>query len=193
MSTIDVLHTRSASQYTGNTLDLMISGDGFFVVQGADGEPLYTRAGNFYVDEAHQLTNGEGMLVQGYDYTPVYTWKKSIGVTRTGSEDEGSDIYGDLVRPGVAVPKGWQFDVDSGGQLIEGENAENAMQYTYYTIDENGDRVEQTGYISVILRDGGLKVDSMGQPVLEPARDELGNVIRRGVQNRLKLIWYRSF
>lgn len=178
LSTIDVLHTRSASQYTGNTLDLMIDGDGFFVVNSPSGEPLYTRAGNFYVDEANQLTTGEGLLVQGYGYTPVYTWKQSVGVDKTDGLEAGT--YGDVVRTGIDIPKGWELDIAPEGTAVTGEDATDALSYTYFTVDESGEREEQTGYISIVLRDKGLKVDSMGQPVLEAARDEKGNVIRQG-------------
>ena len=52
LAAIDTIHSPGSTQYTGNTLDLAIEGDGFFRVQdGAEGEYAYTRAGNFYLDK----------------------------------------------------------------------------------------------------------------------------------------------
>lgn len=55
IAAIDTLHTSGSSQFTGNTLDLVITGDGYFRVsedsEGGNPEILYTRAGNFYLDQ----------------------------------------------------------------------------------------------------------------------------------------------
>ncbi|MCE5236253.1 MAG: flagellar hook-basal body complex protein [Clostridiaceae bacterium] len=65
LASIDVLNTESATQYTGNTLDLAISGDGYFVVN-SNGAEAYTRAGNFYTDENNYLVTASGAFVQGF-------------------------------------------------------------------------------------------------------------------------------
>jgi flagellar hook protein FlgE len=57
---------QGSSQITGREPDLMIQGDGFFVVQ-RNGQNLYTRAGAFSFDEAGDLTTTKGgNRVQGY-------------------------------------------------------------------------------------------------------------------------------
>ncbi|MPV38998.1 flagellar hook protein FlgE [Georgenia subflava] len=58
-------YTPGAAQQTGRALDMMISGDGFFVVQ-LGGEQLYTRAGAFSLDGNGQLVTAEGAFVQGW-------------------------------------------------------------------------------------------------------------------------------
>lgn len=72
LATVDVLQTRTGSQYTGEPLDLSIEGDGFFVVKDGSGT-YYTRAGNFKTDENGTLVNANGLKVQGttYTYTPA--------------------------------------------------------------------------------------------------------------------------
>ncbi|MDR2357205.1 MAG: flagellar hook-basal body complex protein [Oscillospiraceae bacterium] len=76
LATIDVLHTAASIQRTDRELDLMIQGDGFFVVSdigpgdedATDPEavPLsYTRAGNFYLDSTGALVTASGMYVLG--------------------------------------------------------------------------------------------------------------------------------
>ena len=50
LATIDTIHTGSSLQTTGRSLDLGIDGDGYFVVSQG-GANMYTRAGNFYLDD----------------------------------------------------------------------------------------------------------------------------------------------
>ncbi len=52
---------------TGNTTDLSIGGDGFFVMRQSGTEnKFYTRAGNFHFDKKGQLVNPEGYIAQGW-------------------------------------------------------------------------------------------------------------------------------
>ena len=57
--------TQGAMNETGNELDIAINGDGYFVVQLPDGKEVMTRAGNFQLDAAGVLRNGEGLAVLG--------------------------------------------------------------------------------------------------------------------------------
>ncbi|MCD4735779.1 MAG: flagellar hook-basal body complex protein, partial [Bacteroidales bacterium] len=53
---------------TGNTTDLSIGGDGFFIMRQSNSEnTFYTRAGNFFFDKSGQLVNPEGYIVQGWN------------------------------------------------------------------------------------------------------------------------------
>jgi flagellar hook protein FlgE len=95
LAAIDTVHNGGSLQTTGRTLDLAISGDGFFMVgdtildapiDQADLEdnaanalvdtPLgnisYTRAGNFYMDRNGFLVNGDGKYVVGYPNPALY-------------------------------------------------------------------------------------------------------------------------
>ncbi|TAX74595.1 flagellar hook-basal body complex protein, partial [Rhizobium leguminosarum] len=54
--------------YTTSGTDLAISGDGFFIVQGADGTPVLTRAGDFTKDDEGNLVNAAGFMLMGYSY-----------------------------------------------------------------------------------------------------------------------------
>jgi len=68
LASIDILHTESATQYTGNTLDLSITGDGYFTVT-ANGVTTYTRAGNLYTDQSNNLVTATGAFLQGFTLT----------------------------------------------------------------------------------------------------------------------------
>jgi flagellar basal-body rod protein FlgG len=48
-------------QQTSNQLDVAIEGNGFFVIEQADGNPAYTRNGAFRTDKDGRLVNSEGL------------------------------------------------------------------------------------------------------------------------------------
>ncbi len=56
---------QGSAQTTGRSTDLMIQGDGFFVVRNGQ-ESIYTRAGAFTFDSNGSLVNNQGMVVQGW-------------------------------------------------------------------------------------------------------------------------------
>jgi flagellar hook protein FlgE len=60
--------TQGAIQSTGSPLDAAIQGDGFFVVNSANGTE-YTRGGSFEIDTAGDLTTASGQFVQGWTMT----------------------------------------------------------------------------------------------------------------------------
>ena len=63
--------TQGAPETTGNATDLAISGKGMFVVRDSAGAAYYTRAGNFRFDNAGNLINNEGLIIQGYEIDPA--------------------------------------------------------------------------------------------------------------------------
>ncbi|MEP9399845.1 flagellar basal-body rod protein FlgG [Mesorhizobium sp. KR2-14] len=62
------VHIQGSLTSTGNSLDLALTGKGWFQIEGADGQTLYTRAGAFN-------TNGTGQLVtvDGFSVIPAIT------------------------------------------------------------------------------------------------------------------------
>jgi flagellar hook protein FlgE len=63
---IDTLFSQGNIETTGQTTDLALQGDGFFVVRQGD-KRFYTRAGAFQFDADGTLNNpGNGAIVQGY-------------------------------------------------------------------------------------------------------------------------------
>lgn len=68
VASMDTFHIRGAVERTDYNTDLMINGDGFFIV--ADDPNFlnrsYTRGGNFALDEAGNLVTADGFRVLGY-------------------------------------------------------------------------------------------------------------------------------
>ena len=66
---VDNLFSQGAPQNTDSNTDLMVEGDGFFVLsQPANGSLYYTRDGSFSFDSDGYLTSASGLRVQGQAY-----------------------------------------------------------------------------------------------------------------------------
>ncbi|SNY92150.1 flagellar hook protein FlgE [Cohaesibacter sp. ES.047] len=61
------ISTAGNLDFTTSVTDLAIEGNGFFIVNDADGTPSLTRAGRFVPDENGDLVNTAGYYLQGYD------------------------------------------------------------------------------------------------------------------------------
>ena len=62
------LHVQGALTNTGNKLDLALMGEGWFQIEGADGQTLYSRAGAFNTNATGQL-----VTVDGFNVIPAIT------------------------------------------------------------------------------------------------------------------------
>jgi len=74
--------SQGAIQATAGPLDAAIQGDGFFIVQTAQGAQEYTRGGNFQVNSSGTLETSTGEAVQG--------WTASAGGVLTTSGPTGN-------------------------------------------------------------------------------------------------------
>ena len=61
-------HTQGNVQFSTNSLDLAITGDGYFKLKTSDGAELYTRNGGFMLNDQNQMVNSAG---QGLQILPV--------------------------------------------------------------------------------------------------------------------------
>jgi flagellar basal-body rod protein FlgG len=90
------LYTEGSPQQTGNSLDLMIEGDGFFQVTMPDGTAAYTRDGHFTND-----SQGRIVTADGYPLQPAVTIPTNSTVTisadgRVSATVSGSTATQDL-------------------------------------------------------------------------------------------------
>jgi flagellar hook protein FlgE len=58
--------TQGTIEISANPLDIAIEGDGFFIVQGSQGEQLYTRNGQFKTNSDNEIVTITGQRVLGY-------------------------------------------------------------------------------------------------------------------------------
>lgn len=98
------IFAQGLTQQTGNPLDMMIEGDGFFQVQLPDGSIAYTRDGSFKIDGDGNVVRASGHIMQPAVNIPQDT--RQIKVAATGevsvllaAEPEAQDIGAiELVR-----------------------------------------------------------------------------------------------
>jgi flagellar hook protein FlgE len=97
---------QGATQLTGRNTDMLIQGDGFFVIDAA-GQEAYTRSGAFTFDASGRLSTAAGGLVQG--------WMANNGVVDT-TGDPGAVT----IDPGTY--RGFNIGSDGTvtGQLADG-------------------------------------------------------------------------
>lgn len=97
MSTVDNVYNQGAMQNTGRALDVGISGEGFFAIN-VNGQKQYTRAGNFYTDNAGDIVNGDGAYVLSTTDTKITvpTGAKSLSIGKDGQvsyvDAEGASV-----------------------------------------------------------------------------------------------------
>ncbi len=90
VSSVTVQHTPGSTQRTDNPTDIMIEGDGFFVVSAdATGtNKFYTRAGNFVLDKLGYLVNPAGFKVLDSEGNPVRINKSEVKGATTSTLGE---------------------------------------------------------------------------------------------------------
>jgi len=115
LATIDVLNTPSSSQYTGNSLDLAIDGDGYFVIQDGTSN-TYTRAGNFYTDSNNYLVDSNGNFVMGYE---ADTSGNLVYRDATNAVCASTDAGAHLTMQKIYVdPNYYDVSISQNGQVV---------------------------------------------------------------------------
>lgn len=135
LATIDTIMTGSSLQTTSRPLDLGIDGDGFFVVRQGNRQ-MYTRAGNFYLDDNGSLVNADGLKVQAYKY-----------------DEKGNltNVYGDVaVNVNAVIPPITTKNIAFSGNLAADANMGSVFSQQIKTVDENGGPQSSTIYFKKV-------------------------------------------
>jgi flagellar basal-body rod protein FlgG len=84
-STSEVILTQGDATSTGNPLDLMIRGQGFFQVRLPDGQIAYTRCGSFQLDQQGNVITADGNALQPSITIPSNAQTITVGTDGTVS------------------------------------------------------------------------------------------------------------
>ncbi|MBN8280750.1 MAG: flagellar basal-body rod protein FlgG [Gammaproteobacteria bacterium] len=107
--------TQGSAQQTGNALDVLIQGRGFFQVLQPDGTLAYTRDGSFKIDSEGRLVNASGYEIQPSVTIPADAQSITIGLdgtiqaTLAGTTTPtslGTLQLADFINPAGLQPKG---------------------------------------------------------------------------------------
>ena len=82
---ITKIHSQGYFKETGNNLDMVIAGDGFFQVQMPDGTTAYTRNGAWKLDSDGNIVNDDGLQLVPNITIPADATQISIGIDGTVS------------------------------------------------------------------------------------------------------------
>jgi flagellar basal-body rod protein FlgF len=87
---------QGALRTTGGAYDLAIDGTGFFQIQGAGGEELYTRDGRFRLDNTGRLVNqaGQPVLAEGGGEIQLDLERGPVTIGLDGSISQGLERVG---------------------------------------------------------------------------------------------------
>nr|CAD6437933.1 flagellar hook protein FlgE [Rhizobium sp. Q54] len=147
--------------YTATTslTDLSIKGNGFFIVESPDGNPVLTRAGNFVPDGDGNLINAAGFALLGYSFdagnpavvvngfdglVPVNVKQQGLSAQASdsgyfeGNLDAGAPVVAPADLPSANVDPGIGNSFKTS--MVGYDTLGNVVQYDYYfSKTANGD------------------------------------------------------
>ncbi len=144
IASMDVQHTQGSTQRTDNPTDVMIDGNGFFVVSNDGGQnKFYTRAGNFSVDVSGNLVTPGGFKVLGQDGSPIVIDKTTTQPASASGPALAAGLQGDewALSGNISVNDTTYtttvnvYDSVGGTHKLNvnfGNKVENATSGTYY-------------------------------------------------------------
>ncbi len=156
VAAISVNHTQGAVERTDVATDLMIDGEGFFMVSSDENflDKSYTRSGNFTLDENGNLVTSTGMKVLGYmadetgtlgatleglkiEMSQTYDPNVTSEITLAGNLDTGT-VDRQTIDDGTGNPPGIYGD-PSGGEYIYEEKTKtvDGVTITYYELNDD--------------------------------------------------------
>ncbi|MFW6169509.1 MAG: flagellar hook-basal body complex protein, partial [Planctomycetota bacterium] len=134
--------TQGTIEISSNETDLAVQGEGLFIVEGNQGQPLYTRNGIFDTNSENELVSATGNRLLGYgvdeDYSLQETALQPLTIplsARIAQATENVDFEGNLTPSG---------DVADTAQVIQSVKLE----------DGEGDPVDATTVLTDVTADG---------------------------------------
>jgi flagellar hook protein FlgE len=122
IATTEADFTQGSITNTNNPSDLAIQGNGFFVLNTANGS-VYTRDGNFTLNANHELVNAQGNALQGYGVDNSFNLVTSqlsnltipLGNLNIAQQTTKVAVNGALLPSGQAATQGAQLLSDTLG------------------------------------------------------------------------------
>lgn len=136
LSSVDKMFTEGSIKVTGNELDFMVEGEGFFSVQRDDGEVLYTRDGHFSKDPTGRLVTSDGYPVQPEITIPQGAQNMHVGYDGTvtvkingATQELGQILVADFINPSGLVSLGGNYYSPSraSGEAVVGVPNQNGL------------------------------------------------------------------
>jgi len=166
-TTVDAV---GGSQRTDNPFDIMIEGDGFFVVNNGDGN-LFTRAGSFMVDANGTLCNASGYAVMGWQVdpnNPDQTVQDNVSALRIMSPEN------QYSEPEATTAVHFSGNIDSADTAFDSETGK-LTNFTFY--DKLGRSYTANLKLEQIEGDDGAKLQNQYAVTITDVLDSNGDSI----------------
>jgi len=162
---------------TGRDLDLAIQGDAYFTIQGADGNPEYTRSGDFDLDANGVLVTKQGIPVLS-EQGSITLGPGRITFSQTGDIFEDGISKGTLLISSLGSMDGVE---ESDGGVFRSADAQPATGFKVeqgYLEQSNVNTVQEMVAMISSLRayEAAQKVISSGDAILGKAVNDIGRV-----------------
>lgn len=110
--------TQGTIEVSNSPSDLAIQGDGFFIVEGAGGETLYSRNGIFKTNSANELVNTSGNRLLGYGVDEFFSIQTTslVPITIPLGSAAVAQATDNVFLEGIFSPSG---EVADTGEVIE--------------------------------------------------------------------------
>lgn len=160
---------------TGGDFDLAIEGDGFFLIETADG-PRLTRAGAFTPNENGDLVTMDGNPVLDAGGAPVFIPQGAgtIGIAPDGTLSAGGQPIGQI---GLVVPTDPNQMVRQGGTMFDArggfEPADNGRMLQGFLEESNVNAITQIGRMIEVQR-----AYELGQSFMEKEDERIRGLIQ---------------
>lgn len=138
VASVQKLFTQGDFQMTGNKLDLLIEGNGFFQVMLPSGNLAYTRDGSFKIDGQGRLVTSDGYPVQPEITIPAGAKEISIGedgtVSATLAGQSAPQELGQIQLVGFTNPAGLEslgrnlfVQTEASGEPVPGTPGQDGL------------------------------------------------------------------
>ncbi len=147
----ETIETQGALEQTGNPLDMAISGNGMFVVNGMhDGQNgnFYTRDGQFSLDSSGNVVDQNGMMLQGYAIDPTGAVSKTVGNLQLGARQS---------PPVATTDAKMSVNLDSGSTAMTFDPANPATSSNYSTSETVYDSLGTAHQANVYFDSNGAR------------------------------------
>jgi flagellar hook protein FlgE len=141
MGSIQKVFNQGAFETTGNTLDLAISGNGFYMVTDPTlNTTYYSRAGQFSTDKDGYITNPEGLRLQGYMANTAGNLQNTI---------QDLQLTTKTITPSATTSAVLNANLNNNAPIT-------GFAFTSGTNDQIAFNVGGTDYTASLITDGGL-------------------------------------
>jgi len=174
---------------TGNPLDLVIEGDGFFQVMKPDSEVAYTRSGAFKLDSEGRIVTSDGYPLEPSITIPTNATSVTVGtdgkITITQSGSTATTEVGQLTLARFSNPAGLKaigktmfVETDSSGEAITGNAGADGMGTITqgYLEMSNVNIVEEM--VNMIISQRAYEINSKAVTASDEMLQPISNLIR---------------